>query len=473
MISSTVGLLAGTATTGTATTGRTPSRVRPIVGSRAQITLGVLMSMIYLLALGGQQDRIAIGVIAVGACMAIVWPAAGLAMFAIIMPMREPEILVPIRFNAVMAGAIALGCLLRLPMDRLLLKVHPGIVILLGYVIISALSIPPVLSGHPPDWTPSAMNQLLRLSTGVALFLSASYLFKLMSPRAIVVIALIGATLTALLALGDILHFLPFEGLTHGLVEKTGGLRASGAFADPNFLGLYIATAAVFVLGVLVVASRPLKVLLIPIVILLFVCVALTYSRGAYLGAVAGVVVLAGLRNRVAGLMLLIAAGILAVTLYPAFLEARQGQLLSPIDTYDMVRGQDTRTTIAAAGLAMFAAFPVFGVGFGVFQFVSPSYITGGAPDSTYSHNQYVNILAEQGIVGILLVGAIVVLVTVALARSRSPLRAAALAMGATYLASSLFLHSATVFQSSSLIWLVMAAALVPGPDRTDQVTET
>lgn len=469
---STVWLRAGTATTGTATTGRTPSKVRPIVGSRAQITLGVLMSMIYLLALGGQQDRIAIGVIAVGVCIAIVWPAAGLAMFAIIMPMREPEILVPVRFNAIMAGAITLGCVLRLPIDRLPLKVHPGIVLLLGYLVISALSIPPVVSGHPPDWTPSALNVLLRLSTGVALFLSATYLFKLMSTRAILGLALIGATLAALLALGDILDFLPFEGLTRGLVEDTGSSRASGTFTDPNFLGLYMATAAVFALGVLA-AARPVKLLLVPVVLLLFACVALSYSRGAYVGAIAGVVVLAGLRNRVAGLVLLIVAGILAVTLYPAFLEARQGELLSPIDRYDMLRGQDTRTTVAAAALAMFAAFPVFGVGFGVFHLASPSYIMGGAPDSTYSHNQYLNILAEQGIVGILLVAAIIVVVTVALARSRSPLRAAALAMGATYLAGSLFLHSATVFQSSSLIWLVIAAALVPGPDRTDQVTET
>ena len=40
--------------------------------------------------------------------------------------------------------------------------------------------------------------------------------------------------------------------------------------------------------------------------------------------------------------------------------------------------------------------------------------------------------------------------------------RDTAIAMGATYLVVSLFLHSATVFQSSSLIWLVLAATLAP-----------
>jgi O-antigen ligase len=120
----------------------------------------------------------------------------------------------------------------------------------------------------------------------------------------------------------------------------------------------------------------------------------------------------------------------------------------------------------------MFAAFPLFGVGYGVFQYVSPSYFDGGSADSTFSHNQYLNILAEQGVVGVAIVGALVVVVAVLLVRSRSPFRGPALAMGATFLVTSMFLHSATVFQSSSLIWLVMAAALVTDRDRTDPIEE-
>ena len=69
----------------------------------------------------------------------------------------------------------------------------------------------------------------------------------------------------------------------------------------------------------------------------------------------------------------------------------------------------------------MFAAFPVFGVGFGTFQFVSPSFLVGAAPDSTFSHNQYLNVLAEQGIVGAVIVAALVVMGIVAIIRSGSP----------------------------------------------------
>lgn len=451
---------------------RVPSAIWPTVGSRVQIALGAGLAALYLLALGARQDLIAMGVVAMAACLSLVWPAAGLATFAVIMPMREPEIPVPVRFNAIMAGAISMGCILRLPVDRLPLRIHPGAVLLVGYVVISALSIPPVVSGHPAAWVPSALNTLLRLSTGVALFLSATYLFRLMSPWPILVLAMIGTTLAALLALGDIMAFLPLEAVTRGLVEDTGSARASGAFADPNFLGLYAATAFVFGLGVLAAAQRPLKLLLLPLVLVLLACVALTYSRGAYVGAAAGVVVLVWMRNRAAAAGLLVVIAVLAVTLYPAFLEARQGGALIPIDSFDLALSEDSRRAMVVAGIGMFTAHPIFGVGFGVFQYVSPSYISGGAPDSTFSHNQYLNVLAEQGMVGALLVGALVVVAAIAIRRSRSPLSSAALAMGAAFLGASIFLHSATVFQSASLIWLVLAVTLATGPGWTHKSRE-
>jgi O-antigen ligase len=205
---------------------------------------------------------------------------------------------------------------------------------------------------------------------------------------------------------------------------------------------------------------------------LLFLCLFVSYSRGAYLGVVAGLVALVALRSRVAAVALLVVAAVMALILYPAFLEARQGGELSPSDAYDMLLSENSRATIAAAAVAMFAAYPIFGVGYGVFQFASPAYFEGGSPDSSFSHNQYLNVLAEQGIVGVAIVGGLLALLAIHLRRSTSPYRGPALAMGATFLATSLFLHSATVFQSSSLIWLVMAAALATGRDRTDRIAE-
>ena len=96
--------------------------------------------------------------------------------------------------------------------------------------------------------------------------------------------------------------FTPFEAFTGGLVEVAGGLRASGGFSNPNFLGLYMAPAAVFALGLLAAERRRVKVVLVPLVILLFACVAFSYSRNAFVGSMAGIVVLVAFKSRVAAL---------------------------------------------------------------------------------------------------------------------------------------------------------------------------
>jgi O-antigen ligase len=439
-----------------------PVGAQRILAVGIQAALGVVLAAVYLLAVGGQQEQLATLAIMGSAAVAVVSPVAGLAMLALIMPMRETEVLEPVRVNAILAGATTFGCIIRMPIDRIPLRVHPGIVLMLGYIALGGISVVPALSGHPEAWTSSAANELLRLSTGVALFLSASYLFRLIRPELILSLALVATTLAALLAVGNFVGFLPFEGLIHGLLSRSDELRASGGFSDPNYLGLFMAPAAVFVASLVPETQRPWKVVLVLLAALLFVCTAATFSRGALLAAFAGLLLLVGLRSRRVAVALAIVGGLAALALYPIFLEARIGGALSPGDAYDLARSEQSRATVAAAAFAMFASSPLFGVGFGVFHFLSPAYTGVSAILATYSHNQVLNTLAEQGLVGIVLLAAVVLLATVALAKSRSPFRRGALAMGVTYLVLSLSVNSTTSFQSSSLVWLVMAAALAP-----------
>jgi O-antigen ligase len=293
-----------------------------------------------------------------------------------------------------------------------------------------------------------------------------------MPSKAILGLALIGASLVAMLAIGDMLWSGPFEALMGGLLGDSGLARASGTFVDPNYLGLYMAPATVFAMALVAIARRPRKIFLVLITLLLFACLLLTYSRGAYVGAFAGLVVFVGMRSRPAALILLVVGIVAMLTLYPAFQEARLGETLSIDSRLDQAASDNSRRAIMVAAVAMFASSPLFGVGYGAFQFLSPLYSGSAATYATYSHNQYLSILAEQGIVGLAMVAGIIVLTALALKRSRSPLRQAALAMGTAYLVTAFFLHSATAFQSSCLVWLVMAAALVPYPRRTDHILE-
>ena len=444
---------------------------------REQSIAGAALAIAYLLFIGTQQDQLAQGVIGVAAAISLVSPVTGLAMFAIIMPMHETELLAPIRVDAIMSAAIAMGCLLRLPRDRLALKIHPGIILLLGYVVFSAISVPPTVSGHPAAWTSTAANQVVRLSTGVGLFLSAAYLFQLIPARVILGLAMIGATIAAFLAIGDFLN-VPFEAVLPGLLgnaevlAESDKVRSAGGFSDSNYLGLFMAPAAVFALGMLAVTSPRWRPVIAASAILLIAGLASAFSRGSYLGFIAEITMLIWLRSRRAAFAFLVIVSLLAVTLYPAFLEARLGSTLDAANVANLSRSVNAREGVAAAALAMFASSPLFGVGFGVFQFLSPQYIPGGVTIATFSHDQYLNILAEQGVVGALLVGAIVVLLALALSKSSSPLRWAAAAMGVAYLILSFFINSLSSFQGSGLLCLVLAAALTPGPSQATQSVE-
>ncbi len=189
---------------------------------------------------------------------------------------------------------------------------------------------------------------------------------------------------------------------------------------------------------------------------------ALSYSRGAYVGATAGIVTLIWFRNRGAAIMSLVAVLVVAVLLYPLFLEFRQGQALSPMDLIDQGLSEGSRRAVVEAGFAMFLAAPILGLGFGTFQFLSAAYLGGARADTTFSHNQFVEILAEQGIVGTLLVATMVVVAAIELERSAHPLRYAAMAMGVALMVTSAFLHSTSSFQALSFAWLALAVTFSP-----------
>ena len=237
-----------------------------------------------------------------------------------------------------------------------------------------------MLTGHPLAWTPSALNILLRLTTGVGLFVSAIYLFRLMSPWPIIGIALVGAALVALLAVGGLLDILPFESLIGGLLDANQSTRAGGAFSDPNFLGLYMATATILAMGLF--GQRPpwVKAIAVALVILFLACARPCPSREERTwGIAAGVVVLVWLRESLAALALLVAGAVLVVEpLSRVPRGAPRAASLSPTRrAIDLARAKARERRWRPAASRCSRPIPVFGVGFGMFQFVSPSYITG------------------------------------------------------------------------------------------------
>jgi len=191
----------------------------------------------------------------------------------------------------------------------------------------------------------------------------------------------------------------------------------------------------------------------------------LTLSRGGYLGAAVGLFALLALRRPRAALALAGAAVLAVLVLYPVFLALRLEISAGAADLgayLDQQRSDHWRELAFGAGIQMFVGAPVFGIGFGMFQFLSPAYI--GFSPATYSHNQWLDLLAEQGLVGAGFMAASLGSLLVALRRATSALRLGAMAMLAAYAVESLFINSLTSTQLSGPLFLVLAAALSRGP---------
>ena len=139
---------------------------RPEVRWRLPCFLGALAALVYLVAVARGQDQLVNVTIAIASVMSLISPFAGLAMVTLIMPMQEPPLLIPLGPVGVVVAAVSFGCFLRLPRDRITVRLHPGTVLLFGYLVISAISLLPWISGNPSRWTSSAANELWRVAVG-------------------------------------------------------------------------------------------------------------------------------------------------------------------------------------------------------------------------------------------------------------------------------------------------------------------
>jgi hypothetical protein len=257
-------------------------------------------------------------------------------------------------------------------------------------------------------------NELAGRFVLITLYLAAfslwftGYLDSERRARAVLMAYLAGAVGFALLA--SVALFIPYPG--SGTLLRYGGTRATGLFEDPNVLGPFLVPAALIVLEELLRprllrAPRTVKTAMFLILVL---GVLFAYSRAAWLNLVAAtltmLVVLAlrrgGSRKAMAVLVTLLVAGAsvlgtVAVTGSMGFLEER-----AQLQSYDVDRFGAQRT-----GLELGEQHPI-GVGPGQFELFAP----------ISSHNAFVRSLAEQGVLGLFTILALVITTLIFAARN-------------------------------------------------------
>ncbi len=243
--------------------------------------------------------------------------------------------------------------------------------------------------------------------------------------------------------------------------------RAAGPVSDPNFYGQILLIALPF--AVYFAATSRRRILFAFAALATTAGVLFTYSRGAMLSLVAMLLLVPFVfRVRKQLVMKAALAAVLLMAVTPMNVVRRFGSVTNVVSQESGAQPEevrdasvDKRKLLLAVGLRMFEDSPLLGVGAGNFGKHYARYaneIGSSAPqyddpgDRQYPHSLYVELAAENGLAGLAVFAAAMVVAFLSL-RGENPLTSAIAISLTGYLVSSLFLHSAY----QRYLWLLLA----------------
>lgn len=261
------------------------------------------------------------------------------------------------------------------------------------------------------------------------------------------------------------------------IVSGVEGYRIMGTYGDPNFFAQVMLVIIPIALNRLLYEKKGiLKVLAGWSLAVSFLTVVFTFSRGGFLAlcVVLGLLVLWRKPPLVALL-----SGLLILVLLIPFLPATYFERIETILEYLPFQGADVRTEVSfrgrmseyAVGFRMFRDNPVLGIGYDNYaaNYLDYSMRIGLDPRRTErsAHSLYLEVLAEQGLLGLLLFGFVLYSSFTSLKKARdiyskiamNDLTDLALAFQIGfigYLAAAMFIHGAYPRN----LWLLIGVSL-------------
>ncbi|HCG56534.1 O-antigen ligase family protein [Brevibacterium sp.] len=330
----------------------------------------------------------------------------------------------PVRWSFPFAGLLA--CVAALPLGVALSLGPLNLIHLTAAAVIVISVISRVVAGTTPwRWHPSAIWLLGLLLVYLASMITTrdpltaahTVLISILGGALALTVHTVCVTaarwrimLTVLIASGTLVAVYGFA--TRGAVQAqsagAGALsgRAVGVFTDPNQLGTFSAVLLMIAWAQALVARNwPIRILAILCAVLSAVNLVVSFSRGAWLGAFAGALLLMVLTVKYYRKWTLRIVALATVVGIPAFLIAAPpesslvtGRLLSIFEPGS--NPNDNRPFIYREAYRQIQEHPVLGQGPGSF---SPTSLlaerTGMAVDAVHAHNLFLQVAAEAGVV--------------------------------------------------------------------------
>jgi O-antigen ligase len=234
--------------------------------------------------------------------------------------------------------------------------------------------------------------------------------------------------------------------------------RVNSVFWDPNVYGRYLALVTTIAAAAMLWArTREAFWLLTGLIAVLWVGLVPTYSQSSFLALLAGLAVLAAIRWSWRWTLAAVAVGLVGAVLV-VLLVGGSGKITSDRLNVDL----SGRGSLVSGGVDLFAEKPIQGYGAGSFQAAYRDHRENKDAPVTVSHTEPVTVAAEQGLLGLLIYFALIIVALGTLGRGLfSETGPAGLAARAAVLAAfvALLVHTLAYagFFEDPITWVLLA----------------
>jgi O-antigen ligase len=231
--------------------------------------------------------------------------------------------------------------------------------------------------------------------------------------------------------------------------------RVNSIFWDPNIYGRYLALVIVIAMSALLWArERRTLALLAGLVAVLWFGLVFTFSQSSFAALLAGLAVLAALRWSWRWTVAAVGAGAVLAVLVVLF--AGGVSKLSPDRLNNDTGG---RTNLISGGTDLFAQRPIWGYGAGSFPRAYREHAATKKVPVSVSHTEPITVAAEQGLIGLLAYGSLIVVALWTMATTLPQAhRVARVAILATFVALLVHTMAYAGFYEDPITWVLLAA---------------